>query len=165
MGLKRFVRHVAMTPWKARHSFAEATLDAIQQEVAAQEKRHRGEVRFVVERELTTGQLWAGLTSRQRAIEVFSMMQVWNTDENTGILVYVLLADHKVEIVADRGIQKKVTQEEWGAIVHLMEEHFRAGRFQEGAVAGVRAASELLARHFPAGAGDANELPDRPAMI
>lgn len=165
MGLKRFVRHVAMTPWKARRSFSEATLDAIQQEVAAQERRHRGEVRFVVERELTTGQLWAGLTSRQRAIEVFSMMQVWNTDENTGILVYVLLADHKVEIVADRGIQKKVTQEEWGAIVHLMEEHFRAGRFQEGAVAGVRAASELLARHFPAGAGDANELPDRPAMI
>ena len=165
MSLRRFVRHVAMTPWKARRAFPEATLDAIQQQVAAQEKRHRGEVRFVVERELTTGQLWAGLSSRQRAIEVFSMMQVWNTEENTGILIYVLFADHKVEIVADRGIQKKVAQDEWNAIVRMMDEHFHAGRFREGAVAGVQAASELLARHFPAGANDANELPDRPVMI
>lgn len=162
---KRFLRHVAMTPWTARRAFPETTLDEIQHEVARQEKRHRGEVRFVVERELTTGQLWAGTTSRARSIEVFSMLQVWNTEENTGVLIYVLLADHKVEIVADRGIQKKVTHDEWLAIVHAMEAHFRAGRFREGSLEGVRSASELLAHHFPAAAGDANELPDRPVVL
>ena len=119
----------------------------------------------MVERELTTAQLWAGLTSRQRAIEVFSMLQVWNTEENTGILLYVLLADHKVEVVADRGIQKRVAAEEWGAIVKAMEAQFRAGQFEAGALAGVRAASDLLARHFPGSADDRNQLPDRPMMI
>jgi uncharacterized membrane protein len=165
MDLRRFARHVAITPWKARAAFSDAVLDAIQHEVAQQEKRHRGEVRFVVEAELTTAQLWANLASRPRAIEVFSMLQVWNTEENTGILIYVLLADHKVEIVADRGIQKKVAQEEWAAIVKMMEAHFRAGRFQEGAIAGVRAASGLIAQHFPADEHGANELPDRPLML
>jgi uncharacterized membrane protein len=165
MILQRFVRHISMTPWKARNAFPDAVMDAIQAEVAEQEKRHRGEVRFVVERELTTAQLWAGMTSRQRAIEVFSMLQVWNTEDNIGILIYVLLADHKVEIVADRGIQKRVAAEEWAAIVKRMEEQFRAGQFRDGAVAGVRAASELLARHFPGSPDDVNELPDRPLML
>lgn len=165
MSFARFLRHIAMTPWKGRAAFPDAVMDAIQAEVAAQEKRHCGEVRFVVERELTTAQLWRDVTSRQRAIEVFSMLQVWNTEENTGILVYVLLADHKVEIVADRGIQKKVGAEEWVSIVHAMEARFREGRFQDGAVTGVRAVSELLARHFPGGPDGANELPDRPMLI
>ena len=163
--LKRFARHVSMTPWKARSAFPDKVMDAIQHEITEQEKRHHGEVRFVVERELTTAQLWAGLTSRQRAIEVFSMLQVWNTEENTGILVYVLLADHKVEVVADRGIQKRVAAEEWGAIVKTMEAQFRAGQFEAGALAGVRAASDLLARHFPGSADDVNQLPDRPLLI
>ena len=164
-GLGRFVRHVSMTPWKARKAFPDKVMDTIQHEVAEQEKRHHGEVRFVVERELTTAQLWAGLTSRQRAIEVFSALQVWNTEDNTGILIYVLLADHKVEVVADRGIQKLVAAEEWIAIVKAMEDQFRAGHFEAGAVAGVRAASDLLARHFPGSADDVNQLPDRPLMI
>jgi uncharacterized membrane protein len=163
--LKRFARHVSMTPWKARGAFPDKVMDAIQREITEQEKRHHGEVRFVVERELTTAQLWAGLTSRQRAIEVFSMLQVWNTEENTGILIYVLLADHRVEVVADRGIQKRVAAEEWSAIVKAMEAQFRAGQFEAGALAGVRAASDLLARHFPGSADDRNELPDRPLMI
>ena len=165
MELQRFARHFAMTPWRARRAFPDATLDAIQQEVALHEKRHRGEVRFVVEGELTTGQLWAGLTARARAIEVFSLFQVWNTEDNIGILVYVLLADHKVEVVADRGIQKKVAAAEWTAIVRAMEERFRSGRFLDGALEGVRATSELLEQHFPAREGEANELPDRPVML
>ncbi len=165
MELRRFFRHVAMTPWRARQCFPQAALDAIQAEVAALEKRHRGEVRFVVEAELTSAQLWAGLASRARAIEVFSHLQVWNTEENTGILIYLLLADHKVEIVADRGIQKLVTEAEWGAIAHAMQQEFRAGRFVPGALAGVRAAGELLARHFPARGENANELDDRPTLL
>ena len=161
----RFLRHLAMTPWTARRCFPEADLDAIQAEVAAGEKRHRGEVRFVVEAELTTAQLWGGMRARARAIQVFSMLQVWNTEENTGILLYLLLADRNVEIIADRGIQAKVTEGEWRAICAQMEEHFRANRFRDGAIAGVRAASELLAKHFPAGEANPNELPDRPVVM
>lgn len=163
--LRRFLRHLAMTPWRSRVCFSDATMDAIQREVAASEQRHRGEVRFVVEAELATSQLWANLSSRARAIEVFSTLQVWNTEENTGILIYVLLADHKVEVIADRGIQAKVREAEWRAICEAMQAHFRAGRFEEGALSGVRAAADLLAAHFPALDTNANELPDSPIRM
>lgn len=165
MDLARFARHFVMTPWRARRAFPDATLDGIEREVSEQERRHSGQVRFVVEAELTTAQLWAALTSRARAIEVFSMLQVWNTESNSGVLVYVLLADHRVEVVADRGIQRKVAASDWAAIVAMMESHFRAGRFEEGAIAGVRAVSEVLATHFPPDGVSTNELPDRPVML
>jgi uncharacterized membrane protein len=165
MDLRRFWRHVAMTPWTAARAFPEKALDAIGRRVGEHEKRHRGEVRFVVEAELTTAQLWAGLTSRARAVEIFSGLRDWDTEENTGVLVYVLLADHKVEIVADRGVSSLVSAGQWQAICRTMQEAFRAGRFEEGALAGVTAISELLEKHFPAREGNANEIPDRPVMI
>jgi len=165
MDFRRFWRHVVMTPWQARRAFPQATMEAIGRAVAEHEKRHRGEVRFVVEAELDTVQLWRGLSPRDRARELFSSVGVWNTEENTGVLVYLLLADHRVEIVADRGISAKVAQDEWQAICATMQEAFRAGRFEVGAIAGVHAIAELLERHFPAGAANANELPDRPLLI
>ena len=165
MDLKRFWRHIAMTPWQAGKAFPPAAREAIGRAVAEHEKRHRGEVRFVVEAELTTAQLWAGLGSRARAVELFAMQGVWDTAERTGVLVYVLLADHKVEIVADRGISAKVAQPEWRGICATMQEAFRAGHFEEGAVAGVHAIADLLERHFPAGENNRNELPDHPVML
>ena len=108
MELKRFWRHVLMRPAKALRAFPPATFDAIQREVALQEKRHRGEVCFVVEAELNSWQLWRDLASRARARELFGLRGVWNTEENNGVLIYVLLADRSVEIVADRGIDKRV---------------------------------------------------------
>lgn len=165
MDLKRFWRHIVMTPWQAAKAFPPGSRDAIGRAVAEHEKRHRGEVRFVVEAELTTAQLWAGLGSRARAVEIFAMQGVWDTAERTGVLVYVMLADHKVEIVADRGISAQVAQPEWQAICTAMQEAFRAGRFEEGAVAGVHAIADLLERHFPAGEANRNELPDHPVML
>ncbi|MCM2326858.1 MAG: TPM domain-containing protein [Lysobacter sp.] len=165
MDLKRFWRHIVMTPWQAAKAFPPKALEAIGRAVAEHEKRHRGEVRFVVEAELTTAQLWADLGSRARAVELFAMQGVWDTAERTGVLVYVMLADHKVEIVADRGISAKVAQPEWQAICTTMQEAFRAGRFEEGAVAGVHAIANLLERHFPAGDDNRNELPDQPVML
>lgn len=165
MDLKRFWRHVLMSPVKAARCFPAPTLDAIQREIGEHEKRHRGEVCFVVEAELTSEQLWRELSSRDRAREVFAQRGVWNTEENNGVLIYVLLADRRVEIVADRGVDARVSQEEWGAICRMMERHFAEGRFEDGAIAGVRAVSELLARHFPARGGGRNELPDRPVVI
>lgn len=165
MDMRRFWRHIVMTPWKASRAFPPAARGAIGRAVAADEKRHRGEVRFVIEAELTTAQLWRGVGSRARAIELFARLGVWDTAENTGVLVYVLLADQKVEIVADRGISAAVPQAQWQAICASMQDAFRAGRFEDGAVAGVRAISDSLARHFPAGQTNANELPDQPVML
>jgi uncharacterized membrane protein len=165
MDVKRFWRHILMHPGKAARSFPAATLDAIAREVAQLEMRHRGEIAFVVEAELTTGQLWRELSSRDRSRELFAQRGIWNTEENNGVLIYVLLAERKVEIVADRGIDARVPQDEWQATCRMIEGHFAAGRFEEGAVAGVRAVSQLLERHFPARGEDRNELPDRPVLI
>ena len=165
MDLARFWRHVWMSPLAARRAFPDATLDAVQREIAALERTHRGEVCFVVEAELETAQLWRDLSSRDRAREVFAQQGVWNTQENNGVLVYVLLADRKVEIVADRGVDAKVDPGEWRAICDAMDVHFHAGRFEPGALEGVRGVSALLARHFPASGEERNELGDRPVLM
>jgi uncharacterized membrane protein len=165
MDFQRFWRHVVTTPFAVARSFPPATLDAIQREVAAQEAQHRGEIRFVVEAELTTAQLLRGLQPRERARQVFALQGVWNTEENIGVLVYVLLADRAVEIVADRGISARVAEAEWAAVCRTMEAGFRAGRFEAGAVEGVRAIAAVLGRHFPGPATSRNELPDRPLVM
>jgi uncharacterized membrane protein len=166
MDLKRFWRHILMSPLKARRAFPESVMEAIGREVSAGERGHRGEVRLVVEAELTTAQLWADLRSRERAIELFAQLRVWDTEDNTGVLLYVLLADRKVEIVADRGIARKVDQSEWDAICASMGAAFAKGDFARGAIVGVQAASLLLDRHFPAGDSEnPNEMPDKPLLI
>lgn len=165
MDWKRFWRHVVMTPATARRAFPKSTLAAIQRAVGEHEKRHRGEIRFVVEAELTTAQLRAGLTSRQRASELFAQLNVWDTDERTGVLVYVMLADHKVEILADRGISAVIEPATWQAICENMVGAFREGRFEAGSIQGIEAIAALLERHFPATGVNTNELPDRPVML
>ena len=165
MDLGRFMRHAWMSPLKSARCFPQSTLDAIQHAVAAGEARHRGEIAFVVEAELGARQLWAGMTSRARAKEVFALHGVWNTEENSGVLIYLLLAERRVEIVADRGIDRLVAPGDWDAICRMMEAHFRAGRFEEGSLAGVAAVNDLLERHFPATGGPRNELVNRPFTI
>ena len=165
MDMKRFWRHVAMTPARARRAFPDATMDAVARAIGEGERRHRGEVCFAVEAELTTPQLWRGLTPRARAREVFALHGVWNTEENNGVLIYVLLAEHRVEIVADRGIDAHVQAAEWRSICEAMHAHFSAGRFEHGALAGVNAVSELLERHFPETGAGRNQLADRPVRL
>ncbi len=165
MDWKRFWRHVAMTPARARRAFPDATMDALARAIAASERRHRGEICFVVEAELETAQLWRGLEARARAREVFASQGVWNTEENNGVLIYVLLAEHRVEIVADRGVDARVQASEWLAVVEAIDAHFRAERFEEGALAGVNGVAELLARHFPETGEGRNQLADRPVLM
>ncbi|MGZ5031755.1 MAG: TPM domain-containing protein [Usitatibacter sp.] len=165
MHLKRFWRHILMNPVTVARCFPATTLDAIQREVAVQEKRHRGEICFVVEAELTSGQLWRDVSSRMRAREVFALHGAWNTEENNGVLIYVLLADRRVEIVADRGIDSKVSPQEWQSICRAMEKSFAEGRYEEGAIEGARRVSELLGRHFPPAGTRRNELGDRPVLM
>lgn len=154
-----------MSPVILRRKFPPATLDAIERAVADSEKIHRGQVRFVVEAELTAGQLWAGITARQRAVDVFSMLRVWDTEENNGVLVYVLVADRKVEIVADRGIHRQVGNERWRAICKEIELRYRKGDFLGGSVIGIEKISAELAHCFPTRGGENNEQADKPILM
>ena len=106
-----------------------------------------------------------GLSSRHRAIEVFGQIRVWDTEENSGVLIYVLLAEHRLEIVADRGLAKRVEQGEWDAIARDMQAAYAKGQFLDGSVAGIEAITRLLEQHFPPGAANPNELPDRPLIL
>ncbi|HEY4292873.1 TPM domain-containing protein [Luteibacter sp.] len=146
--------------------FPSAALDAIAKAVAEGEGRHRGELRVAIESRLPFAAVAANVTARDRAAMLFSHLRVWDTDENCGVLLYVLLAEHRIEIVVDRGIAKVVAAAEWEAITTHMRDEFAQGRFREAVQTGVTEAGALLARHFP-GNGDPrkNELPDRPLVL
>jgi uncharacterized membrane protein len=146
-------------------AFPRGVLDRIAGAIGTSEKRHRGEIRFAVEGALEFVPLLRGLTTHQRALEVFSMLRIWDTEENTGVLIYLQLVDRHIEIVADRGIARLIKQEEWDAICRRMETAFAARRYEQGLTAGIAEVSELLARHFPAGAVNPNELPNTPAVL
>jgi len=162
---KRLARHLLMTPWQLRRAFAPRTLEAIQAEIAASERSHAGQIRFAVEGSLPRIELLRQQSARERALEVFSLLRVWDTEHNNGVLVYLLLADRDVEIVADRGIAARVGTQEWESICQVMEQAFRQGRFEEGALEGIRAVTRLMMEHFPASAGQGNELPDHPVVM
>lgn len=165
MSLRRLARHLLTPLWLTRRRFGPQVLEAIEAAIRSVESTHGGEIRFVVESSLELGPLLAGRTPRQRAIELFARLGVWDTAGNNGVLLYLLMADHDVEIVADRGIAMQVAQEAWERICRDMESRFRDGRYAEGAVAGVRAAGALLARHFPHAGGDTDELPNQPLLL
>ena len=137
----------------------------IESAIAEGEKRHGGEIRFAVEAALDPAELWRGVTARSRAIAVFSELGVWDTERNNGVLIYLLLADRDVEIVADRGFNGKVSAEEWERVCRRMEVALREGRYAEGVVAAIEELSPIVARHFPPTPGPSNELPDAPARV
>ena len=162
---RRALRHLFSTRWGTRRRFTAAVRARIEAAIAAVESRHAGEIRFAIETAFDLPELWWAITPRQRAVDVFGRLGVWDTAGNNGVLIYVLVADHDVEIVADRAIAARVAQGEWDAICREMELAFRAGRYAEGAEAGIAGVGRLLARHFPAQGGDRNEQPDAPAML
>lgn len=159
----RLLRHLFIPDWLAMRAFPAASLEAIERAISTSEAKHRGELRFAVEAALPFPLL--KLTTRQRAEQVFAEMRVWDTAENSGVLIYVQLLDHAIEIVADRGIAAKVAQSEWDAICRAMEAQFRRREFVEGALQGIERATALLSQHFPPGAQNADELPNRPLII
>ncbi len=165
MNLARIFRHL-FAEGSARRHFPLPVLDAIQKATAAGELRHKEQVCFAAEGALPLGELWHDHTPRQRAHEVFAHLRVWDTEHNSGVLIYVLLADHAIEVVADRGIAAKVDEAEWRSICTQMQQRFAAGDFERGAVEGVTGVSDILAQHFPAdGTATPKELPDRPVVL
>jgi uncharacterized membrane protein len=169
MHVSRLLKHSLASHWATRRKFPAATLDAIEQAIKQAEAAHGGEIRFAIETALTPLHIFNELTPQARALDVFAYLRVWDTAANNGVLIYVQLADRHVEIVADRGYAKLVTTAEWEAVCRLMQEHFRAGRFRSGSIAGVEAVGNLIARHFATRATGAvhphNQLPDRPTLL
>ena len=165
MKLSRLFKHLLLPDWFVRRAFARADLAAIGDAIAACEESHRGELRLVVEGHLPVSALWRDVSPRTRAIELFSSLRVWDTEENSGILIYVQLLDRRVEILADRGIAARVPQAEWDGICRELEASFRQGEWRRGALQAVARAGDLLARHFPAGGSNPNELPDQPLVL
>ena len=165
MKLLRTFKHLLYPDWLVRRALPSNSLKAIEQAVTESELHHGGEIRFAVEANLGFWPLLLDQSARARAIELFTRLQVWDTEQNNGVLIYLLLADRDVEIVADRGLNGLVPASAWESICQAMEADFRRGAFEAGVCYGIRAAGELLAQHFPPPADNLNELPDRPALV
>jgi len=163
MSFSRLLKHLATPDWVARRAFPVSVLQNIEQAVQASERRHRGELRFAVEAGLPLQFL--RLNSRRRAEALFAQLGAWDTEENSGVLIYVQLVDRRIEIVADRGIAAKVEQAGWEAVCRRMEELFKEKRYLDGALEAIEAVTAILARHFPPGARNPNELPDKPVVL
>lgn len=161
----RLLRHLATTRWSTRRHFTVEVRKAIERAVRECEAHHAGEIRFVVETAFDLPELWHDLPPRQRALQLFGQLGVWDTAHNNGVMIYVLMADHAVEIVADRGIAARVTQAEWQTVCRQMEQYYREARFGEGSAAGIAGVAALLGRHFPGHGHGAQELPDQPVLL
>lgn len=165
MNIKRILKHLLVTDRQVSRAFGRSTLNKIEATIRISETEHVGEIRFAVEGGLDGAPLFKGQSARERAIELFSQLRLWDTQQNTGVLIYLLLADRAVEIVADRGIHAKVDSQEWSKVCRQMEAAFRQSNFEGGAVSGVQAVTRHLKLHFPSGSHDRNELPDKPVVL
>jgi uncharacterized membrane protein len=161
----RFWRHAFRDEADVRRAFGPDGILRIEKAIEDGEARHRGQVVVALESSLPLLEVMRHHSPQQRALEVFGLLRVWDTEENCGVLVYLLFADRDVEIVADRGIHRKVGEGTWQAICQRMETAFRDGRYAEGLEAGVAEISQVLAEHFPGDGRDRNELPNRPVIL
>ncbi|MEW6513593.1 MAG: TPM domain-containing protein [Pseudomonadota bacterium] len=162
MKLTRLFKHLLTPPWLALRRFPPVLRDEIAAAVFASESRHRGELRIAIEGPLSIGELWRDVSPRERALRLFAKLRVWDTEENSGVLIYLQLVDRDVEILADRGIAARVPAATWEALCHDLEAAMRAGDCRAGVLAAIENASRLLAEHFPARDVNPNELPDTP---
>ena len=162
----RILKHRWLDEGDAQRALGDAGLERLREGVAASELSHSGEIRICVEAGLPLSYLWRGATARERAVTQFGKLRVWDTEHNNGVLIYLLLAEHCIEIVAVRGLSRRVSAAQWHAITRGMSEAFRAGRFEDGLSAAVDAVTAELVQHFPLAAGERNpnELPDTPML-
>lgn len=162
----RVLKHRWHDEGNARRALGDGTLERLRERVAASERLHSGEIRICVEAGLPLSYLWRGASARERAVAMFGKLGVWDTEANNGVLIYLLLADHAIEIVADRGLSRHVDAAHWQSITAGMGEAFRAGRFEDGLNAALDAVTRALREHFPidARAANPNELPDTPVL-
>jgi len=165
MNITRAITHLFYPGWWLRRDFPPAELTRVEQAIQASEAKHSGEIRFAIETALPLKALWRDETPEERAIEVFSLLRVWDTEDNNGVLIYLLLADKKIEIVADRAINKVVDKDEWQHITQQMETFFKERRFADGVVFGIEEVGKHLQKHFPIKNNDEDELPNKPVIL
>ncbi len=160
----RILKHRWHDETDVQRALGDAALKRAEQRVAASERGHSGEIRVCIEAGLPLSYLWRGATPRERAVAMFGKLRVWDTEQNNGVLIYLLLAEHAIEIVADRGLNRRVPPEHWRELAQHMSAAFKAGRFEQGLGEAIDAVHALLCRHFALQPGQANpnELPDRP---
>ena len=161
----RLFRHIFTSSRLTQRFFNDAALKRIEQAIAKSEETHSGQIRFIVETALAPLALYQGQSAQERALEVFSLFRVWDTADNNGVLIYLLMADHDFEIIADRNIHQKVGQAFWGSVCQQMETHLKKGQFEEGVLLGIELIHQALREHFPAQTITPNELPDQPIII
>jgi uncharacterized membrane protein len=160
------LRHRWLDESDTRKAIPPDLVERLARRIAASEKRHTGEVRIYVEAGLPMSYLWRDATPRERAVAIFGKLRVWDTEDNNGVLIYLLLAEHAIEVVADRGLARHVAPDDWQAIVTRLGAALRVGRFEDGLTQALEEVSALLVKHFPAaeGAANVNELPDEPVL-
>jgi len=175
--LTRLLRHAWLDQSDARRRLSPAAIEQLRRRVAASEQRHSGQVRICIEAGLPASTLWRQLRQRtpirhvvrERALEIFARLGVWNTEHDNGVLIYLLLAERAIELVADRGIAARVAPGVWDAAVARLGQALHEGRFEDGLTQALEEVSALLVEHFPrAGDNDAtpgNELPDEPVFL
>ncbi|MBP6406474.1 MAG: TPM domain-containing protein [Ramlibacter sp.] len=164
--LKRLWRHAWTDEADVRRAVPSALLQRLMQRVGASERRHSGEIRIHIEASLPWSYLWRDASARHRAVALFGKLRVWDTEHNNGVLIYLLLAEHAIEIVADRGLSHRVPTQDWQAMVDRMGTAFRDGRFEDGLTQALAEVSAVLVQHFPLAEGQVNpnELPDEPSL-
>lgn len=174
----RLLRHRWLDHTDAARAVPPPLADQLRRRVAASEQRHTGEVRICVEGGLPTSYLWRHLRDRvpmqtivrQRALMMFSKLRVWDTTHNNGVLIYLLLAEHAVELVADRGVARHVDPAVWQDVVTHLSEKLREGEFEDGLTQALEEVSAVLVAHFPetesadVAAREPNQLPDEPVL-
>ena len=165
MDIKRIGKHLIEHHWRLRRIFTPKVLDSIERAIKAGEATHSGQIRFAVEGALDGAALFKNQSARERALDIFAHLRIWDTAHNSGVLIYLLLADRRVEIVADRGIDAKVGRAGWEKICRDMETDFKAANFEAGVIKGIAAVSHELAKYFPLDGANRNELPDKPVVI
>ena len=163
MKISRLIQHRWFDDRQLRRALDADALRRLEAQVAQSERQHSGEIRLCVEAGLPLSYLWRDLGARDRAVTLFGKLRVWDTEHNNGVLIYVLLADRAIEVVADRGLMRHIDATQWQALVQRMRDAFRAGHIEQGLVQAVDTIGALLAQHFPLADGSANpnELPDR----
>ncbi|HET8705023.1 MAG TPA: TPM domain-containing protein [Pseudomonadales bacterium] len=162
---QRLIKNFFITPIHAQRCFPKSALERIHSAIVQSEKQHRGEIRFVLEHALSTGEVMREASARDRATLYFSKLKIWDTEDNTGVLIYVLLAERSIEILADRGINKAVGQAFWDEVCLAMQQDFRAQNYEQGVVKAIATITQELIKHFPATGNNPNELPDQPLIV
>jgi uncharacterized membrane protein len=165
--LTRILQHRWLDERDAQRAVGTQALRRIEARVAASERHHSGEIRVCVEAGLPMSYLMRNASARERAVAMFGKLRVWDTEHNNGVLIYLLLAERRIELVADRGLNRHVDATEWQRITAAMSAAFKAGQFEAGLNQAIDAVDALLLRHFPVDAADPNpnELPDRPVVF